>query len=672
MISLEDTMAVTLMRRVPRKAMLLAVVMCAVMQAHGQGYLHSAGTYILTGGNRPITLRGMGLGGWLVPEGYMIGTSSFANSPTAFRNIVTSLVGEANAALFFEAYRRSYIQRKDIDSLAHWGFNSVRLPMHYGVLSSAPGVYREEGFVLIDSLLRWCAADSLYLILDMHCAPGGQNSDNISDYQGYPSLWESAEYQQWTAEIWKTLAARYASDAWIGGYDLLNETAWSFSSGNGPLRALLVRITDSIRTVDRNHMIFAEGNWYATDFSGLTPAWDNNMAWSFHKYWNVNDYSAISGYVNLRNSTARPLWLGESGENSNQWFGDCIGMLELNNIGWSWWTHKKIESISCPLSARRAPGYDALLEYWSGQGPQPTVEAAMSGLLAQAALLDADSCTLHPDFLNALFGSPAPNQRRPFAPNAIPGVLYAVNYDMGRNGVAYNDAEYQNTDGVGGPAYNSGYAFRNDGVDIEKGSDLLGNGFDVGWVSAGEFLAFTVQVETAGMYSIAMRTASSAGGGSLKMVWDRGETSPLSVPSTGGWQNWQTVNLGAYTLDAGTHDFQVHCVTAGYNLSRIAFTLIAAGVGEEGRVPAAFRLSQNYPNPFNPTTQIGYSVREACHVRLAVYDLLGRLVALLVDERKGPGEYTVRFDAEGLAGGVYVCRMEAGSFAGTRAMVFVK
>ncbi len=650
----------------------LSVWLLIPRQSSGQGYLHSAGTYILDGSNRPITLRGMGLGGWLVPEGYMIGTSSFANSPTAFLNTVSSLVGDANADLFFDAYRKKYIQRKDLDSLARWGFNSVRLPMHFGLLSSAPGQYVDAGFAIIDSLLSWCEANRLYLILDMHCAPGGQNKDNISDYQGSPSLWESSTYQRWTAEIWKTLASRYATKQWIGGYDLLNETAWSFPSGNGPLRDLLVHITDSIRTVDRNHMIFAEGNWYATDFSGLTPAWDNNMAWSFHKYWNINDYSAISGYVNLRNSTSRPLWLGESGENSNQWFSDCIAMMELNSIGWSWWTHKKIESVSCPLSARKSPGYDALLKYWSGQGSKPSVADAMSALLAQASLLDADSCVVHPDFLNALFGAPSPNQRRAFAANSIPGVLYAVNYDMGKNGVAYADADFQNIQGVGGPAYNSGWTYRNDGVDIERAGDLLGNGYDVGWIGAGEFLAFTVRVQTGGTYSIAARVASSGPGGSLKMVWDGGETPPLTIPSTGGWQNWQTVNLGDYMLDAGTHDFQVGCVTAGYNLSRFAFTLLAAGVGPDRDVPSAFGLAQNYPNPFNPATVIRYQLPVAADVQVGVYDLLGREVAVLVNERKGAGRFDVEFDGTNLSSGVYICRLTAGSYSEARRMVLIR
>jgi hypothetical protein len=96
-------------------------------------------------------------------------------------------------------------------------------------------------------------------------------------------------------------------------------------------------------------------------------------------------------------------------------------------------------------------------------------------------------------------------------------------------------------------------------------------------------------------------------------------------------------------------------------------------------VPATFALKQNYPNPFNPTTQIVYDVpgrmvqgAGASYVRLTVYDVLGREVAVLVDEQKGAGSHTVQFDASGLATGAYVYRMTAGDFVQTLRMMLVK
>jgi hypothetical protein len=88
--------------------------------------------------------------------------------------------------------------------------------------------------------------------------------------------------------------------------------------------------------------------------------------------------------------------------------------------------------------------------------------------------------------------------------------------------------------------------------------------------------------------------------------------------------------------------------------------------------PARFALYQNYPNPFNPTTVISCQLPVASKVRIVIYDLLGRVVATLLDEVKAPGTYSVTWDATGLASGVYICRMEAGNYVQTRKVVLMK
>jgi hypothetical protein len=89
-------------------------------------------------------------------------------------------------------------------------------------------------------------------------------------------------------------------------------------------------------------------------------------------------------------------------------------------------------------------------------------------------------------------------------------------------------------------------------------------------------------------------------------------------------------------------------------------------------VPEGFSLSQNYPNPFNPATTIAFSVPSSGHVTLAVYDLLGRQVATLVDRQMSPGSYETRFDAAGLPSGMYIYRLVSGSYTETRKMNVVK
>ena len=117
----------TRIRRTLVVTVLLAVSFAC--QARGQGFLHASGQTIRDGAGNEILLRGMGLGGWLVPEGYMLQTSDFANSPTEIDSVIVDLVGQANADEFWRRCRANYVTKRDVDSLAAWGFNSIRRTM---------------------------------------------------------------------------------------------------------------------------------------------------------------------------------------------------------------------------------------------------------------------------------------------------------------------------------------------------------------------------------------------------------------------------------------------------------------------------------------------------------------------------------------------------------------
>jgi hypothetical protein len=99
----------------------------------------------------------------------------------------------------------------------------------------------------------------------------------------------------------------------------------------------------------------------------------------------------------------------------------------------------------------------------------------------------------------------------------------------------------------------------------------------------------------------------------------------------------------------------------------------AVSVEEDaGALPTEYSLGQNYPNPFNPKTVVSSQYPVASHVKLAVYDLLGREVAVLFDGWRAAGSYRDTFDGSGLSSGVYICRLRAGGSVQTRAMVLVR
>jgi endoglucanase len=176
----------------------------------------------------------------------------------------------------------------------------------------------EKGFAMTDSLLKWCRQNKIYLILDLHAAPGGQGNDlPISDRDpAKPSLWQSEANKEKTIALWKKLAQRYAKEEWMGGYDIINEPNWGFEDEkdfrgtaeqkNIPLRQLMVDITKAIREVDTKHIIIIEGNGFGNNYNGIMPAWDDNLVMSFHKYGNFNNKASISRFLDLREKNNIP------------------------------------------------------------------------------------------------------------------------------------------------------------------------------------------------------------------------------------------------------------------------------------------------------------------------------------------------------------------------------
>jgi endoglucanase len=158
-----------------------------------QGFLHRDGQNIVDGNGKNVILRGLGVGGWMVQEGYMLQTQPFASPQYMIRQKIQEVIGEGGTKEFYAAYKANGITKRDVDSLAKWGFNSIRLPMHYNLYTppieqekNAEITWIEEGFTMTDNLVKWCAANKMYLILDLHAAPGGQGNDAaISELQNH-------------------------------------------------------------------------------------------------------------------------------------------------------------------------------------------------------------------------------------------------------------------------------------------------------------------------------------------------------------------------------------------------------------------------------------------------------------------------------------------------------
>lgn len=562
----------------------------------GQGFLKASGGDIRDGNNKEIILRGVGLGGWMLQEPYMLKLSGAAMAQHEIRKKITDLVGETNTRKFYDAWLANHCTKGDIDSLAAWGFNSVRLPMHFNLFTlpvdkeprKGKHTWLSKGFALTDSLLNWCKANRIYLVLDLHASPGGQGNDNaIADRDpAKHSLWEDEANKKKTIALWEKLAVRYAAEEWIGGYDLINETNWGFedkSDKNGcaeknniPLRNLLKDITTAIRKVDKQHIIFLEGNCWANNYDGIFPLWDDNIVISFHKYWNYTDKASIQKFLDIRTKNNVPVWVGETGENSNAWFTDVINLLESNKIGWNMWPLKK-SGLNNPLEVKIDAGTQQIFDFWKGKADRPSAAVALESLLQFAKNTHIKNNLVHQDVIDAMTRQVRTTEVLPFHQNiVVPGTLvFATDYDIGRSGVTYHDkdsAEYWVSTTKRTP-WNKGGRYRNDGVDIEACADEVSNGYNVGWIETGEWLQYSIYLPEEGTFDVNVRAASKESTGQLSiLVNDAFASEAILLPPTGESQNWKTRTIKSIKLSKGWTRLRVLATEGGFNLNYLQFT----------------------------------------------------------------------------------------------------
>ena len=161
---------------------ILFLIVFSCQFAVGQTFLSTNGKAIVNTNGDTVILKAMNLGGWMLQEGYMLQTASFADAQYEIREIIEQLIGVNETDVFYENWYANHVRKIDIDSLASWGFNAIRLPMHYNLFTLSiqdepilgENTWLTKGFEMTDSLVSWCKQNNMYVILDLHAAPGGQ------------------------------------------------------------------------------------------------------------------------------------------------------------------------------------------------------------------------------------------------------------------------------------------------------------------------------------------------------------------------------------------------------------------------------------------------------------------------------------------------------------------
>lgn len=381
-----------------------------------EDFIRIDGTDLVAPDGSGFFIKGTNLGNWLNPEGYMFGFSK-TNSAGMIDQMFRELVGPDFTDEFWKLFKDNYITREDIEFIASTGSNTIRVPFHYKLFTDEDYMglkSQQDGFKRLDDVIGWCREFGLYVILDMHDAPGGQTGDNIDDSYGYPWLLESEASQQLFCDIWREIADFYKNEPVILGYDLINEPIAPYFDNmdelNEKLEPLHKRVVAAIREVDTNHIILLGAPQWNGNFKPFKDwTYDDKLMWTCHRYGGDPIRPAIMNFIEFRDSTGLPMYMGEIGHNTDEWQETfCRTMIEAN-IGYTFWPYKKIRN-SCFSGITPPENWDKVVGF--SEAPRSTfseIRAARPDQeIARKAMLDFieasrfENCTPQESYIKSL------------------------------------------------------------------------------------------------------------------------------------------------------------------------------------------------------------------------------------------------------------------------------
>lgn len=371
--------------------------------------VHQEGTAIVNGDGLVLNLKGTIPLGWIQWEG-TLWNCGFTSEKRIVSKL-TQLVGEERLNQFRDSVYVKFVAEADIAQMATMGFNCIRVPFNHSLLEddTVPYFYKQSGWDVLDRVVDQCEAHGIYVVLDLHSAPGGQSVLFISDPDDR-KLWQEDENQNRTVELWRAIALRYKDREIIAGYDLLNEP--DFPDIN-KLICLYQNIISSVREVDPYHMFFIEGNKYAVEFQSFNQPFSRNMAWSFHSYDLLGINAQIGNFqkaVEAGQKHQVPIWNGEFGADDITWTQNTVEMLANSSFpvsGWIFWPWKKVP-VENEANYRHLiyfnPGtnWDKVSRFIEGSGPQPTTSEAEAGLVEFVEACRLSNCQIDQEMANIL------------------------------------------------------------------------------------------------------------------------------------------------------------------------------------------------------------------------------------------------------------------------------
>ena len=364
---------------------------------------------IVQADGKPVHLKGVNFGGWLMMEAYFVYAPSLAQQ--IFEKEFTMACGAKALGELMAKFRDNFITEADFKQVASWGMNFIRLPIHYKAAMTSR-------HCLWDRIV-WARKYKIYILLDLHAASGAQNPDWHSDsLDGKTELWTKKSNRQKTYALWEKLADRYKDETIIAGYDVLNEPVLQDAD---LLNEFYRESIKAIRRSDKNHILFIEGKHWAQQIDCLEDFEDDNWVYSIHFYepmefaFNLIQFihypwkgcnkdtlrRRMEGYFRFAQKKQRPVHVGEFGVNyrmakfnEHEYLRDELKCFNDFGFHWNYWTYKAVKHHmfpdgiygyypNSPWVHRQGPrtGWDCWAQLWAGHknemaaslAPKPSV-----------------------------------------------------------------------------------------------------------------------------------------------------------------------------------------------------------------------------------------------------------------------------------------------------------
>lgn len=305
------------------------------------------------GNGEVVTLRGTNIGGWQVMEGWMCPTNASDQKTTI--TTLTERFGKDKANELIQIYEKAWITEQDLDHLKELYFNTARLPISYYNLVDEEGKLRTDTLATLDWFVEECGKRDIYVILDLHAAPGSQNGRDHSGDKSGAILFTDEASQNLTVSIWEQLAEHYKGNPIIAGYDLLNEPEGNDIERNPWGKVQLPffdRLYKAIRAIDPDHVIILNAIWEPTNMPDPSQYGWANVMYEYHYYcWDGTDNAGAQRTFTdskvSKNTSAGfnvPVLVGEFTlfDKLNSW-KYALEVYEENGWSWTTWTYKIVE-----------------------------------------------------------------------------------------------------------------------------------------------------------------------------------------------------------------------------------------------------------------------------------------------------------------------------------------